>query len=87
MSPGGLRDAALAASHYDARPGLRGLTCPVLGIYARTSPIAGPIAARQLRNARPHAEIEMVSGGHMFPLEDPGDIRLRIERFLEAPAQ
>ena len=82
MSPGGLRDAALAATFYDGRPALAELACPILGIYVRTSAIAGPFAALAIRRAAPRAVIEMVGGSHMYPLEHFHRIDARISRFL-----
>ncbi len=86
MSPGGLRDAALAATFYDGRPALADLKVPVLGIYVRTSAIAGPFAAAAVRKFAPQAAIDMVHGSHMYPLEHVFHVDRRISRFLDADA-
>ncbi len=82
MTPGGLKDAALAASFYDGRPALSALSIPTLGLYVRTSAIAGPFAATAIRKYAPTATVEMVNGSHMYPLEHIRNVDDRISRFL-----
>lgn len=72
-----------AIAAHDVRSGLAGVgvraTC-LAGVDDRS---VSPGAVRELAGAIPHSRFEMVSGGHVLPLDVPDSVSQAIRRHLE----
>ncbi len=71
-----------AISGWSSRWWLRQVDSPTLVIGARQDPLAPPRNAHNMAAVLPHARREMVVGGHLFLLEDPGQGCALVEDFL-----
>jgi pimeloyl-ACP methyl ester carboxylesterase len=71
-----------AISGWSSRRWLHRIDCPTLVIGARRDPLARPRNAHILAATLPDARLEMVDGGHLFLLEDPGQGCALVEDFL-----
>jgi poly(3-hydroxyoctanoate) depolymerase len=65
---------------------LHGLRQPTLVLTGEWDPIIPVANGRILAGRIPNARLEVVRGGHLFILTDPGKIAARINAFLDEPA-
>jgi len=71
------------AKGYDARPGLRKLTCPVLIIFGHQDPV-GDLTAMEIHNTIPGSQLVFLSQcGHYPWAEQPEGVRKAITEFLK----
>lgn len=62
--------------------GLASIAVPAIVIEGAHDSFVTPPHARALAAALPHAQLEMVSGGHMAPYDHPGVIAAAVKRLL-----
>lgn len=72
-----------AIAAHDVRSGLAGLGVPVTCLAGVDDRSVSPDAVRELAGAIPHSRFEMVSGGHVLPLDVPDSVSQAIRRHLE----
>jgi pimeloyl-ACP methyl ester carboxylesterase len=70
------------ADRPDSRPLLGGLAVPTLVIGGSTDKITPPESMRALATAIPGADLTIVQGGHLSPMDDPHAVNAAIAGFL-----
>jgi poly(3-hydroxyalkanoate) depolymerase len=76
----------LALRRFGSALWLRKLTQPTLVLHGDSDPIVPAVNARILANLIPHAQLEIMSGGHLFALTKAEATARSIEAFLKGRA-
>lgn len=71
--------------HFDLRPQLVGITCPVLAVQGTSDPYGTVAHVEGIRDAAVHAEVELLvlTGGHAPHQEHAADVRAAVVRHVE----
>ena len=79
-----LRDQlVMQTTRVDLRTGLRGLTVPTLVVSGVDDPICPPSFHSELVEAIPGARLEMLSAGHLLPMERPAEFGALVRDWIE----